>query len=212
MSYLKHGVCAVLFSVLTAGPAQAILLEAGKVETSGANSAIDLWYFTLDFDFFTRIQVDPLSVGPPLTTENSSVILYENDGAGGIGTLLASNGSPAPSNAFVALNLLAGDYVVALSAFDLLSSEVGGAFQTDSTVALDIDYEIVLSDAGGNDSRFTCSIFGNLDGSFTRTDKTFDSSANCAVPAAQVSEAPSIALLGFGVIALACHRRRSLLG
>lgn len=77
-------------------PAQAITLEAGTVETSGANASIDLWYFTLDFDLRTGIQVDPISDGPPLTIETVSLILFQNDGLGGVGAQLAAADSAVP--------------------------------------------------------------------------------------------------------------------
>ncbi|MEO0411878.1 MAG: hypothetical protein AAF221_08585 [Pseudomonadota bacterium] len=197
-----------------AAPAHAITQTSGFVETSGVNSTIDLWYFTLDFDLITGVQVDPRAGVDPLTTENVSVLLYENDGVGGLGSLLAQAGAPAPlpGNARVELALTAGDYVVALSAFDLLPAEVGSPFQSDSTVPLSFEYELTLDQAGGNDARFTCSVAGNLDGSFTRADSTFDQSANCRIPAAQINEAPSLALFAaMGLIGAALIGRRGAL-
>lgn len=204
----------VAFFAGTTLPARAITQTSGFVETSGSNSTVDLWYFTLDFDLLTGIQVDPRAGVDPLSSENVSLILYENDGMGGVGNFIAGDGAaaPLPGNARVELALSAGDYVVALSAFDLLPEEVGSAFQRDSTVSLSFEYELTLDQAGGNDARFTCSIEGNLDGTFTQTDLTFDQSADCRLPAVEISEASSLplfaamGLLGAGLIG----RRRRL--
>lgn len=198
-----YAAAALGLSVAASLPAHAITLEAGTVETSGTNSTIDLWYFTLDFDLLTGIQVDPISAGPPLSNENVSLILYQNDGLGSPGLQIAADGDALPGNARVQLDLTAGDYVVALSAYDLMPSEVGSPFQSDSTVPLEISYEIVLDQAGGNDSRFTCLIAGNLDGSFTQD------GTNCTVPLVDVAEPASLGLLGIGLMTLMARRRVS---
>jgi hypothetical protein len=71
-----------------------------------------------------------------------------------------------------------------------------GPVQTDPDVSIAINYELTLDFAGGNESVFTCSIQGDLDGTSTKA----PADAVCFLPASNdVSEPGSLALLLAGI-------------
>ncbi|MBL8700734.1 MAG: PEP-CTERM sorting domain-containing protein [Alphaproteobacteria bacterium] len=197
--------CATTLAV--APPAAAINLTAGTIEAAGTAATVDLWYFTIlgGAPLLTGVQLSPLAPsGPPgvLTTEDMGLLLYREVG-GSIGALLGTDGiaGAAPRSARIELLLDPGDYVAVVSASTLSPGEFG-PFQDDPAVTLGMDYELVLDQAGGNSSDYTCSIEGTLAGGFVVTKFAVSppSVADCVVPSS-VPEPGSLALLLAGLAA-----------
>ncbi len=200
--------CASIFAAST--PALAINQTSGVIEVAGQNATVDLWYFTINgaVPLLTGVQADP--IGGPFTTEDMGLLLYREVG-GTFGAFLGADGAPGGvRNARIQLNLDPGDYIAVVSSTTLSPGEFG-PFQTDPDVSIAMDYELTLDQAGGNDSSYTCSIEGNLNGTFS-VDKNLQVSptvADCQVPQSSVPAPGSLALLLSGLVAAGFLRRRA---
>lgn len=206
---LRSAMCsaAVALALLCAAPlpAHAINQTSGVIELSGTTATVDLWFFTINAGgpFETGVQLDPISVGPPLTNEDMTLRVYAVSG-GNIGALLGSDGvSGGSASARVeflgALALPSGDYVAVVTASDLAAGQFGPTHNA-AIATPNINYELTLDLAGGNNSTYTCSITGNLDGTFTKS----PAGAACVIPAASAVPAPaSLGLLLAGIAGIA---------
>ncbi|MEM1019852.1 MAG: hypothetical protein AAGJ09_05095 [Pseudomonadota bacterium] len=184
--------------------AHAVTVEQADIQTSAGNATIDYWFINLDDAGTLSVSASPIPFNVDvITVENMSLLLFNEDGAGGIGSFIAADGAPMGQSASITEVLAAGDYVAVISAFELTMDEVGLPFQTDSTVPIPIDYEIGLSFTMTQGlETITCVIEGNLDGSFTQTPRNVDPPADCQIPIVSVSEAPVLSVFGFGLLAL----------
>lgn len=189
--------------------AAAITQTSGTIETSGQNATVDAWFFTLGGVVPLNTGVNLTALGGPITTEDLGLLVYTNVG-GTIGALIGQAGIAGDGISQARIDFLPlapGDYIAVVSSSTLSPGEFG-PFQTDPDVSIPINYELTLDLAGGNESSFTCSIQGNLNGTATKDPAT----ALCFLPATtDVAEPGSLALLLAGLAGAAAFgmRRRA---
>jgi hypothetical protein len=201
------------FALSSVGAAQAVVIEAGVIETNGNVATVDLIYFTLSDVGDSIISMSPFcgSCGV-ITTERSGIALYSDDGAGGVGSLIEIDSGDAASVAsgidrlvIDGDDLAVGNYVLAVSWISLDPGELG-ATQIDANVDIAFDYEVGFSGSAATNAVITCTIDGNLDGSFT-VDRR-DSTSNCTPPRT-VDEPSTLALLSLSLFGLLGLKRRA---
>lgn len=199
-------------AALVPNPANAVIVEGARVETNGVSNTIDLFFFQVNVGGAIVIQVDPLSVGPPLTgNENPQLLLYADDGSLDAGDFLMSDDDtygPTGLNPRLSFNIAPGSYVAVVGASDVGVGQFG-PFQTDALSTTGFDYELAFSDPASNDTTMNCILEGNLDGTFSKTVRQADT---CNVPVSDVPEPWSLALFGAAVTGLALLRRRHVVG
>ncbi len=158
------------------------------------------------------IQVDPLSVGPPLTgTENPQLLLYADDGSLDAGDFLMGDDDTYGStglNPRLTFNIAAGSYVAVVGASDVGVGQFG-PFQTDALSTTGFDYELAFSDPASNNTNMNCFLEGNLDGTFSKTVRQADT---CNIPVSDVPEPRSLVLFAAAVMGFALLRRRNAAG
>jgi hypothetical protein len=198
---------AISFTTVEAG---AVQLTAGVIEQSGTNATVDLWYFTMSAALPVATGVNLTPINGPFTFEDMGLLVFTDVG-GTLGALIGQAGvaGDATRSARVDFAALApGNYIAVVSASDLVPADIA-PFQNDPAVSVPIQYELVIDLAGGNDATYTCSIEGNLDGTWTKS----PASASCVVPSGTPVPAPgSLGLLLAGVAGLAgigAARRRA---
>jgi hypothetical protein len=187
-------------------PARAVVIEAGRIETSGTTATIDLIYFSLTDAGIADIGMSPRCFScDVITTERSGIALYNADASGGIGTYIAGDpGDAATVFSSITETLPIGDYVLAVSWFELLPGELG-PIQLDANVNLAFDYEVGFAGSAGTNATITCKASGNLDNSFTLDVRV--TGANCQLPSAVPEPAP-LSLAAIGLIGLGLSRRK----
>ena len=202
----SSAIAAAIAASLVATPAAAVIVGQGEIESDGALTTVDLWFFSLPVAASTTIVASPLSVGPPLSgLENPHLMVYRNDGALDAADFVAGVDDTLGLTPQLALNLAAGDYVFAVGASGLAVGEFG-PIQADALSTLGFVYELGISDAGGNEGALTCVLDGQLDGGFGRRVVSID---NCVEPV-RMSEPGALLLLGAAAAAatLLARRRR----
>jgi hypothetical protein len=196
-SAASFAVLAAALALAVPQPAVAVNLTSGTIETSGQNATVDAWFFTLNGAASLNTGVNLTALGGPITTEDLGLLVYTNVG-GTIGALIGQAGIAGDGISQARLDFLPlapGDYIAVVSSSTLSPGEFG-PFQTDPDVSIAIDYELVLDLVGGNETTYTCSIQGNLDGTSTKS----PGDAVCFLPAAdRVPEPGSLALLLAGI-------------
>jgi hypothetical protein len=202
-------IVAFVMSLLTflASPARAVVIEPGRIETSGTTATIDLIYFSTEGPGGAEIGLSPRCFGTlcdVITTERSGIALYNADASGGVGTYIAGDpGDAATAFSSISETLAFGNYVLAVSWYELLSGELG-PIQIDTGINLAFDYEIGFSGSAGSNVTITCKASGNLDGTFTLDVRT--AGANCKLPTAAVPEPAPMSLMLIGALALLRRR------
>lgn len=180
-------------------PAAAVTIEPGFIETSGNKGTVDLIYFRLGDVGATDISVSAFcGACGVLTTEAVGANVYDVNGDGTPGMLIASEPGAAgdPSVVFSNLMLAVGDYVIAVGSFQLDPGELP-PFQIDNAITLAFDYEVGFSGSAGTNALITCTIDGKLDGTAT-VDVRVGGTA-CALPAA-IAEPGVAGLLGVALL------------
>lgn len=199
---------------LAAAPAHAatVVGSAIEIDEPSTKATVDLWHFNLSADFaidvgFANINFLP---GDP----NMSVVLYENDGAGVPTNALFSASTTGIGAVNIVANLLAGDYIIAVS-METLSVGEYGPVQIDPLVKNSNEgalsqYELFFPSGPQEDVfSYTCLVAGNLDGSSSVT--KYDPGSNCRAAPAAVSEPGALGLVGLGTLAMGfAFRRRAL--
>jgi len=201
MTRLCHAVAAAFaLACLAAAPASAVIIEGGEIETDGVSNTIDLYFFRVLVGGDIIIQVDPLSVGPPLTgLENPQLLLYTDDGSlDAADFLLGDDDTYGPNglNPRLSFNIAAGSYVAVVGASDVAVGQFGPT-QTDALSTTGFNYELAFSDPASNDTTVDCILHGNLDGSFTKIVRAADTCQIAGVP-----EPASALMLGAGLAGL----------
>jgi len=207
VSLLAGVPCAAILAAST--PALAINLVAGTIDVLGQDATVDLWFFTITggAPLLTGIQADP--IGGPFTTEDMGLLLYREIG-GSFGALLGADGAPGGArNARIELNLDPGDYIAVVSSTTLSPGEFGPT-QNDPGVSILMNYELTLDQAGGNSSLYSCTIQGDLNGTFSvnKNPQVSPTAADCQLPQSSVPVPGSMALLVPGIVAVGSLRRR----
>ena len=193
-----------LAASLVATPAAAVIVGQGEIESDGALSTVDLWFFSLPVAASTTIVASPLSVGPPLSgVENPQLLLYRDDGVLDASDFIAGADDTIGLTPQLSLGLAAGDYVFAVGASGLDVGEFGPT-QPDALSTLGFVYELGISGAGGNEGALTCVLDGRLGGGFDRRVLSVD---NCVEPL-RMSEPAGWLLLGAVACATLLGRRR----
>lgn len=187
-------------SVLVPSSGHAVIIEGARVETNGVSNTIDLFFFQVNVAGDIVIQVDPLSVGPPLSGfENPQLLLYTDDGSLDAGDFLMGDDDtygPNGLNPRLSFNIAAGSYVAVVGASDVGIGQFG-PFQTDALSTTGFDYELAFSGPASNDTTMNCILEGNLDGSFSKTVRAADT---CVIPVSDVPEPVTLALLGAALV------------
>jgi hypothetical protein len=201
MTRLRHAVAAALaLACVAAMPANAVIIEGGEIETNGVSNTIDLYFFTVTVGGDIVIQVDPLSVGPPLSGfENPQLLLYSDDGSLDAADFLMSDDDtygPNGLNPRLTFNIAAGSYVAVVGASDVAVGQFGPT-QTDALSTTGFNYELAFSDPASNDTAIDCILHGNLNGTFSKTVRANDTCQIAGVP-----EPASALLLGAGLAGL----------
>jgi hypothetical protein len=201
------------FLSLFAAPARAVVIEAGRIETSGTAATVDLIYFTLTDPGDSIFAMSPIcgSCGV-ITTERSGIALYQADVTGGIGAFIEGDpGDAATVSSGISRlvtdgdNLPIGNYIIAVSWFELLNGELG-PIQIDSGINLAFDYEVGFSGGAATNAIITCKASGNLDGTFSLDVRA--AGTNCKLPTAAVPEPAPVSLALAGLLGLGLSRRR----
>jgi hypothetical protein len=174
-------------------PAQAVIVEAGTIETNGILTTADRFYFEVQAPGPIEISISELT--SPVKIGRPSLRIYRDDGTLDAADLLFSADAPAAGSAATLNTAIAiGDYVALVSEFTLAP----GAFGPLNPGALNpvgYDYEIGFSDLASNDTRVTCIAHGNLSGGFSTTERV---AGGCAGFVA-VTEPAAIGLLVVGM-------------
>lgn len=172
----------------------------------GTSTTIDRWYFTIDAAGNFEIQINPRATGDPIPNARSSLKIYADDGVLDAGDLLFEDDGDAPGDSAVIDELLAAaDYVLIAAEFDLAVGQFG-PFQTDAESTEGWAYEFASS-GGGDELTFTCTAFGNLDGTFSVTAR---SGGTCPPIPGAVPEPTTLALIAGGLAGfslLRCARK-----
>jgi hypothetical protein len=198
---------AMLATALLPSAGHAVIVEGARVETNGVSNTIDLFFFQVNVAGAIVIQVDPLSVGPPLSGfENPQMQLYTDDGSPDAGDFLMGDDDtygPNGLNPRLSFNIAVGSYLMVVGASDVGIGQFG-PFQTDALSTTGFDYELAFSGAASNDTSMNCILEGNLDGSFSKTVRQADT---CVIPVSDVPEPVTIALLGAALVGLVVLQR-----
>ncbi len=195
-------------------PAKAVVIEAGRIETSGSTATVDLIYFTLSDPGDSVFAMSPFCGScDVLTTERSGIVLYRADASGGVGTFVEADSGDAATVSSSISRLVAdsddlpiGDYVLAVSWYELMNAELG-PIQVDANVNIAFDYEVGFSGGAATNAIVTCKASGNLDGTFTLDVRV--TGANCKLPSAVVPEPAPAAFILMGLMGLYYRRAYS---
>ena len=210
MARLRHAVAAAFaLACFAAMPAKAVIIEGGEIETDAVSNTIDLYFFQVLVGGDITIQVDPLSVGPPLTGfENPQLLLYTDDGSLDAGDFLVGDDDtygPNGLNPRLSFNIAAGSYVAVVGASDVTVGQFGPT-QTDALSTTGFNYELAFSDPASNDTSINCILHGNLDGTFSKTVRLADT---CQIAAPEPASAALFGAALAGLLGLTRAARRS---
>lgn len=184
----------LLTLLLPMAMANAVLIQADKIDADGTNSTIDLWFISFSADTSATLQIDALG-GPPVVGADTELVFYEDDGT--FSNIFAS--ATGPGSAQLATTYLAGSYIAVVANGSLASGEFG-PFQPDTALAAGgYDYEFAAAGADA-ELTFNCRLSGRLSGGY---DKTVINADTCQLPpTAGVSEPGTLPLLALALIAL----------
>jgi hypothetical protein len=161
----------------TAAPrvAEAVIVEAGTIETNGTLTTADRFYFEVQVG--GAIEISIVDLTNPVKIARPALNIYQDDGTLDAANLLfsasaAAAGLPALLNTAIG----AGSYVAVVSEFSLPAG-IGGPLNSGALNAVTYDYEIGFSGIAANDAQVTCIAQGNLGGGFSTTERV---SGGCA--------------------------------
>jgi hypothetical protein len=183
----------------TAAPraAEAVIVEAGTIETNGTLTTADRFYFKVQVG--GAIEISIVDLTNPVQIARPALNIYQDDGTLDAANLLfsasaAAAGLPAVLNAAIG----AGSYIALVSEF-ALAAGVGGPLNPGAANAIAYDYEIGFSGIATNDTQVTCIAHGNLGGGFTTTERVTGGCAGLV----EVPEPRALAsfVLALGVLA-----------
>lgn len=195
-------VIGILGTSLVPNSAQAVFLEADRIDADDTSSTIDLWFFEFDADATATIKVNDLG-GPPVTGADPDMIIYIDDGTFSnvfaIDTGLGAD--PSISDLFSA-----GAYVAVVSNHELTVGEFGPT-QLDGALAVGgYDYEFNGPTPVGGNIAINCVLSGNLGGGYSKRVLGQDT---CQIPPTnQVTEPAALGLFAAGLLGLITISRR----
>lgn len=211
---LPVSACAVAAMLVVLSPsqkAQAVLVEAGKIDADGANSTVDLWFFSFAADTMTTINVNDLG-GPPVVGADPDMIIYHDDGS--FANIFASD-TVFGADPSITANFLAGSYI-AVIANNLLMPGEFGPFQADGALAVGgYDYELTVPAPGDVAISINCRLSGNLNGGYSKKVFPFGNGDTCKSPPTSVSAPGGAGLLAvafLGLLAFSARRRQIMTG
>lgn len=200
-SWLLAGLLTVM---VPAQEARAVLVEAGSIDADGANSTVDLWFFSFAADTVATLNVNDLG-GPPVAGADPDMIIYHDDGS--FANVFASDAALGTDPSITA-NFLAGSYI-AVIANHQLSPGIFGPFMADGALAVGgYLYELTIPAPADVAISINCRLSGNLGGGYSKTVYPFGSGDTCKTPPAAVSEPLTAPVLAGGLIALMMFMRR----
>jgi hypothetical protein len=185
--------CALLLGaaggMMAPDAAHAVIVEAGTIETNGLVTTADRFYFNVQAG--GPIEISIVDLTNPVKIALPSLKVYLDDGTLNAGDLLYSADAPAAGSAAVLnTNIAMGAYLAVVSEFALAAGNFG-PLNPNALNPISYDYEIGFSDIASNDTRVTCIAQGNLNGTFTLTERT---AGGCA-SVAQVTEPSALGIL-----------------
>jgi hypothetical protein len=192
----------------TAAPrlAEAVIVEAGAIETNGTLMTADRFYFEVQVG--GAIEISIVDLTNPVKIARPSLNIYQDDGTLDAANLLFSAAAAAAGLAAVLNTAIgAGSYVALVSEF-ALAAGVAGPLNPGALNAIAYDYEIGFSGIAATDTQVTCIAHGNLGGGFTTTERVSGACASLVeVPEPQML-APFALAMGmlFGSGALLSRR------
>jgi hypothetical protein len=160
---------------LAPGRAEAVIIEAGTIDTNGVLTTADRFYFEVAVG--GPIEISIVDLTNPVKIARPSLRIYGDDGSLDAADLLFSADAAVAGMAAV-LNkaIAAGSYVALVSEFSL-SAGVSGPLNPGALNTITYDYEIGFSDLASSDTLVTCIAHGTLAGSFSTTERV---SGGCA--------------------------------
>ncbi len=183
---LLFGVAGALAAPQTA---QAVIVEAGTIETDGLVTTADRFYFNVQVG--GAIEISIVDLTNPVKIARPSLKIYQDDGTPDASDLLYTADAPAAGAAAVLnTNIASGAYLAVVSEFALAAGGFG-PLNPDAANPIGYDYEIGFSDVASNDTQVTCIAAGNLNGTFTLTERVAGGCASLA----QVSEPAALGIL-----------------
>ncbi len=201
---MKTGACvgaallvAAIGTGLTTRAAEAVIIEAGQIDTNGALTTADRFYFEVQVG--GPIEISIVDRTTPVKIARPSFSIYLDDGTLDAADLLFSADAPAEGSAAVLNAAIAADSYVALVSEFALAVGVFGPLNPGALNPITYDYEISFSDVAANDTQVTCIAHGNLGGGFMTNERV---PGGCA-GVVQVPEPASIGLFAtaLGVLA-----------